>query len=76
MPRRCTRARLIVPPIRTSGTCRATGLRSMAVGLLRGLVDHEHERRARTASHLARHPEARRETYAHCDRAPFGWENR
>lgn len=76
MPRRCTHARIPVPLIRSSAPCRATGLRSLAVGCLRGLVDRNHERRARTASHLARHPEARRETYAHCDRAPFGWENR
>jgi len=77
MPRRFTGARVAVPAFRSGAPDQSTGRRHRAVALdRRETRDPALMRRAAIASHLARHPDLARETYAHCERAPLGWESR
>lgn len=76
MPRYFTHAGLVSPPIRTSAPDRSTGLRHRtALDHRPGTIDAAHMATANRAAHLRRNPDLVRETYAGCDRAPYGWEN-
>lgn len=69
-------ARPPIPAFVSTGPAATVPLRPRAPGCLTGRIDHAHMARAACASHLARHPDLVRETYAQCDRAPFLWEQR
>lgn len=77
MPRRFASARGSVPVFRSAGGVRAAPCRTVPVPAARRETrDPALMIRAAIASHLRRHPDLARETYAHCERAPLGWESR
>lgn len=75
--RRFASAHVAIPTFRSTAPDQSTGRRHRATVLdRRETSDPALMRRAAIASHLARHPDLARATYAHCERAPLGWENR
>lgn len=76
MPRFFTHARTPVPVFRTSKAPPGTGRRPRAIFPGLGTIDRAAEAEARRAISLRRQHGLHWEAYAHCDRAPFGWETR
>lgn len=76
MNHRWPHARMAIPPFRTSGTGGTVDLHPQAYGCRTGQANRAHMARAAAASNLRRHPDLAASLYAHCDRAPFGWEAR
>lgn len=69
-------ARVAIPTFRSSPPDRSTGLRPRALASDRTeVIDHAHMARANGAASIRRREGAVFEAYAHCDRAPLGWEN-
>lgn len=75
MPRICTNARVPIPMFRSSKAMPATGRRPRAIFDASGGVNPREEAEARRAISLRRQEGLHWDAYAHCDRAPFGWEN-
>lgn len=74
MPRICTGARVPIPTFRSSTAKPATGRRPRPIFDQVVVVDRQAEHEARRACSLRRQEGAHWNAYAHCDRAPFGWE--
>lgn len=75
MPRFFNGAHVPIPPFRSSKAAPATGRRPRAIFDGHATIDRAAEAEARRAISLRRQTGLHWDAYAHCDRAPFGWEN-
>lgn len=70
----CRHARVPIPVFRSSAAKPATGRRPRSIFDARHTLDRQHEAEALRARSLHRQEGPQWDAYAHCDRAPFGWE--